>query len=79
MLHVTQDGVKETGVSLVYTVRALDAGPIISYERVEVDDHIKVCYPIHFEVIVYLDSNMQHKCLACLITKEIGIPYSSNV
>ncbi|KAJ8619819.1 hypothetical protein MRB53_028348 [Persea americana] len=37
-----QDGVKETGVSLVYTVRALDAGPIISYERVEVDDHIKV-------------------------------------
>ncbi|XXG79618.1 hypothetical protein AAC387_Pa09g0650 [Persea americana] len=36
-----QDGVKETGVSLVYTVRALDAGPIISYERVEVDDHIK--------------------------------------
>ncbi|XP_077220636.1 formyltransferase isoform X3 [Tasmannia lanceolata] len=36
-----QDGVKETGVSLVFTVRALDAGPIIAFERVEVDDHIK--------------------------------------
>ncbi|KAJ0962744.1 hypothetical protein J5N97_027866 [Dioscorea zingiberensis] len=36
-----QDGVKETGVSLVYTVRALDAGPIIAYERVEIDDCIK--------------------------------------
>lgn len=33
---------KETGVSLVYTVRALDAGPIIACERVEVDDHAKV-------------------------------------
>ncbi|KAH7658536.1 methionyl-tRNA formyltransferase protein [Dioscorea alata] len=36
-----QDGVKETGVSLAFTVRALDAGPIIACERVEVDDCIK--------------------------------------
>ncbi|PKI58040.1 hypothetical protein CRG98_021533 [Punica granatum] len=36
-----QDGVKETGVSLVYTVRALDAGPIIARERLQVDDQIK--------------------------------------
>lgn len=36
-----QDGVKETGVSLVYTVRALDAGPIIACEKVEVDDNVK--------------------------------------
>ncbi|KAL5721989.1 methionyl-tRNA formyltransferase [Ranunculus cassubicifolius] len=36
-----QDGVKETGVSLVYTVRALDAGPIIASERLQVDDHVK--------------------------------------
>ncbi|KAK1388779.1 hypothetical protein POM88_016957 [Heracleum sosnowskyi] len=36
-----QDGAKETGVSLAFTVRALDAGPIISCERMEVDDHIK--------------------------------------
>ncbi|XAR71397.1 Methionyl-tRNA formyltransferase [Bertholletia excelsa] len=36
-----QDGVKETGVSLAFTVRALDAGPIIACERMEVDDHIK--------------------------------------
>ncbi|CAN6461402.1 unnamed protein product [Victoria cruziana] len=36
-----QDGVKETGVSLAYTVRALDAGPVIAREDLEVDDHIK--------------------------------------
>ncbi|KAG5535368.1 hypothetical protein RHGRI_023209 [Rhododendron griersonianum] len=36
-----QDGVKETGVSLAFTVRALDAGPIIASERMEVDDQIK--------------------------------------
>ncbi|XP_039021850.1 methionyl-tRNA formyltransferase-like [Hibiscus syriacus] len=36
-----QDGVKETGVSLAFTVRALDAGPVIDREKVEVDDKIK--------------------------------------
>ncbi|ONK68174.1 uncharacterized protein A4U43_C05F8400 [Asparagus officinalis] len=36
-----QDGVTETGVSLAYTVRALDAGPIIACEKVELDDSIK--------------------------------------
>lgn len=36
-----QDGVTETGVSLVYTVRALDAGPVIACERVEIDDSVK--------------------------------------
>ncbi|XP_010922507.1 uncharacterized protein [Elaeis guineensis] len=36
-----QDGVTETGVSIAYTVLALDAGPIIAYEKVEVDDFIK--------------------------------------
>lgn len=36
-----QDGVKETGVSLAFTVRALDAGPVIALEKMEVDDHIK--------------------------------------
>ncbi|GMI85537.1 pigment defective 194 [Hibiscus trionum] len=36
-----QDGVKETGVSLAFTVRALDAGPVIAREIVEVDDQIK--------------------------------------
>ncbi|KAL4374522.1 hypothetical protein AHAS_Ahas05G0190200 [Arachis hypogaea] len=37
-----QDGVKETGVSLAFTVRELDAGPIIASETVEVDDQIKL-------------------------------------
>ncbi|OAY74951.1 Methionyl-tRNA formyltransferase, partial [Ananas comosus] len=37
-----QDGVTETGVSLAYTVRALDAGPVIAYEKVKVDECIKV-------------------------------------
>ncbi|CAI0548238.1 unnamed protein product [Linum tenue] len=36
-----QDGVKETGVSLAFTIRALDAGPIIASKTLEVDDHIK--------------------------------------
>ncbi|XP_024314737.1 uncharacterized protein LOC100845293 isoform X2 [Brachypodium distachyon] len=36
-----QDGVSETGVSLAYTVRALDAGPVIACERFSVDDCIK--------------------------------------
>ncbi|XP_076920328.1 uncharacterized protein LOC143581421 [Bidens hawaiensis] len=36
-----QDGVKETGVSLAFTVRALDAGPIIACEKMEIDDNIK--------------------------------------
>ncbi|KAJ7975803.1 putative Methionyl-tRNA formyltransferase [Quillaja saponaria] len=36
-----QDGVKETGVSLAFTVRALDSGPIIASERLDVDDQIK--------------------------------------
>ncbi|KAB1211272.1 Methionyl-tRNA formyltransferase [Morella rubra] len=37
-----QDGVKETGVSLAFTVRTLDAGPVITCERLEVDDQIKL-------------------------------------
>ncbi|KAL5228356.1 hypothetical protein ABZP36_016621 [Zizania latifolia] len=36
-----QDGVSETGVSLAYTVRALDAGPVIACERFAVDEYIK--------------------------------------
>ncbi|XP_006644558.2 methionyl-tRNA formyltransferase isoform X1 [Oryza brachyantha] len=36
-----QDGVEETGVSLAYTVRALDAGPVISCEKFSVDECIK--------------------------------------
>ncbi|KAK4393571.1 Methionyl-tRNA formyltransferase [Sesamum angolense] len=36
-----QDGVRETGVSLAYTVRQLDAGPVIACEKVEIDDYIK--------------------------------------
>ena len=42
MLHCIQDGVKETGVSIVFTVRKLDAGPVIASEKVAVDDDIKV-------------------------------------
>ncbi|CAI9110606.1 OLC1v1010662C1 [Oldenlandia corymbosa var. corymbosa] len=36
-----QDGVKQTGVSLAFTVRQLDAGPVIARERMEIDDRIK--------------------------------------
>jgi len=43
--------VTETGVSLVYTVRALDAGPVIACERVEIDDSVKVLYILYGEII----------------------------
>ncbi|XP_021727791.1 uncharacterized protein LOC110694892 isoform X2 [Chenopodium quinoa] len=36
-----QNGVRETGVSLAFTVRALDAGPIIASQKVGVDEDIK--------------------------------------
>ncbi|KAF8100008.1 hypothetical protein N665_0233s0010 [Sinapis alba] len=36
-----QDGVQETGVSLAFTVRKLDAGAVIAYKRFQVDDQIK--------------------------------------
>ncbi|KAL3813303.1 hypothetical protein ACJIZ3_014571 [Penstemon smallii] len=36
-----QEGVRETGVSLAYTVRQLDAGPVIVYEKVGINDQIK--------------------------------------
>lgn len=36
-----QDGVKVTGVSVAFTVYALDAGPIIAAESMEIDDSIK--------------------------------------
>lgn len=37
-----QDGIRQTGVSLAFTVRQLDAGPVIACERIEVDDQTKV-------------------------------------
>ncbi|KAH9610163.1 hypothetical protein KSS87_011794 [Heliosperma pusillum] len=37
-----QDGVKETGVSLAFTVKALDSGPVIASEKIAVDENIKV-------------------------------------
>lgn len=48
-----QDGVTETGVSLAYTVRQLDAGPVISYEKVEIDDQIKVFTACVIIIIIF--------------------------
>lgn len=36
-----QDGIKVTGVSVAFTVYALDAGPIIATQSIEIDDSIK--------------------------------------
>ncbi|KAH9327975.1 hypothetical protein KI387_000083, partial [Taxus chinensis] len=36
-----QDGVQVTGVSVAFTVRALDAGPVIACESLEIDDSVK--------------------------------------
>ena len=44
---ILQDGVKEIGVSLAFTVRTLDAGAVIACEKMEVDDHIKVCISLN--------------------------------
>lgn len=38
---MVQDGVTETGVSVAFTVRAMDAGPLLAQERVAVDDAIQ--------------------------------------
>lgn len=40
-MPVPQDGVSETGVSVAFTVRAMDAGPVLAQERVTVDEHIQ--------------------------------------
>ncbi|KAG6553189.1 hypothetical protein Mapa_005249 [Marchantia paleacea] len=39
--RAVQDGVKVSGVTVAYTVRALDAGPIIAAESYDVDSNIK--------------------------------------
>lgn len=36
-----EDGVQETGVTVAFTVRAMDSGPIIASEAMDVDEHIK--------------------------------------
>ncbi|XP_027922511.1 uncharacterized protein LOC114180398 [Vigna unguiculata] len=51
-----QDGVKETGVSLAFTVRALDAGPIIATETMQVDDQIKA--PDLLEILFHKGSEL---------------------
>jgi methionyl-tRNA formyltransferase len=48
-----QDGVPETGVSLAFTVRKLDAGPVIASKRFQVDDLIKV-FTLSLDVDSYL-------------------------
>ncbi|KAK4602020.1 hypothetical protein RGQ29_011198 [Quercus rubra] len=39
-----QNGIKETGVSLAFTVRALDTGPVIACERVEAPDLLEFLF-----------------------------------
>uniref|UniRef100_A0A804NF15 Methionyl-tRNA formyltransferase, mitochondrial n=1 Tax=Zea mays TaxID=4577 RepID=A0A804NF15_MAIZE len=51
-----QDGVAETGVSLAYTVRALDAGPVIACERFSVDECIKA--PELLSMLFHLGSKL---------------------
>lgn len=58
-LQFIQDGVRETGVSLAFTVRALDAGPVIASQKIGVDDDIKVLIlcmkPNYFILELYLE------------------------
>ncbi|EIE21613.1 Methionyl-tRNA formyltransferase [Coccomyxa subellipsoidea C-169] len=39
--RAVQDGVRETGVTVAFTVRAMDAGPVLAQERVAVDEDIQ--------------------------------------
>ncbi|KAK4367936.1 hypothetical protein RND71_011728 [Anisodus tanguticus] len=64
-----QDGVKETGVSLAYTVRKLDAGPVIARERITIDDQIKA--PDLLDLLFDLGSKLLIRELpSILITPE---------
>jgi methionyl-tRNA formyltransferase len=45
------DGVKETGVSVAYTVRAMDSGPIIASGHMDVDPDIKVGKVVNFSSV----------------------------
>lgn len=38
---VTQDGVATTGVSVAFTIRAMDAGPVLVQQQVTVDPNIQ--------------------------------------
>ena len=42
-----QDGVGETGVSVAFTVRAMDAGPVLAQERVVVDADVQAPELLH--------------------------------
>ena len=77
VLYLDQDGVKETGVSLAYTVRALDAGPIIAKEKKEIDEYIKVPNILHlfFFGIFY---SVQHKKF-CFSFSSVHIIFVSNL
>ena len=39
--HPVQDGVAETGVSVAFTVKAMDAGPVLAREALAVDAHVQ--------------------------------------
>ncbi len=46
-----QDGVKETGVSVAYTVQAMDSGPIIASGHMDIDPDIKVGKVVNFSSV----------------------------
>lgn len=39
--RAVQDGVRETGVTVAFTVRAMDAGPVLAQDRVTVDEKVQ--------------------------------------
>ena len=41
MCYPVQDGVAETGVSVAFTVKAMDAGPVLAREAMAVDAHMQ--------------------------------------
>ncbi len=57
----TQDGVEETGVTVAYTVRAMDAGPILRQQPVPVD--IDVTAPALLHGLFALGTELLLECL----------------
>lgn len=41
LMPFLQDGVSESGVTLLYTVKAMDAGPVIAQEKMHIDNAIQ--------------------------------------
>jgi methionyl-tRNA formyltransferase len=64
-------GLTETGVSVLFTVKAMDAGPIIVQEKIPLDDHITA--PLLLEKLFILGTRAFIKSLSRLFHNELHL------